>query len=97
MLLGNSKLLRTSKLHHLFKVTAISFNGWILPIGVALGRVCAQPAKQACLNRPGVAGAVVDIESIGPEASNLNCFYKSFSNDDILYLQQPRLHRVCLN
>ena len=31
------------------KVTAIWLNGWILHIGgVALGRVCAQPAKQAC-------------------------------------------------
>ena len=30
------------------KVTAILLNGWILPVGgVALGRVCAQPA---CLN-----------------------------------------------
>ena len=31
------------------KVTAILLNGWILPVvGVANGRVCAQPAKQAC-------------------------------------------------
>ena len=31
------------------KVTAILLNGWILPVGgVASGRVCAQPAKQAC-------------------------------------------------
>ena len=31
------------------KVTAILLNGWILPFGgVASGRVCAQPAKQAC-------------------------------------------------
>ena len=31
------------------KVTAILMKGWILPIGgVASGRVCAQPAKQAC-------------------------------------------------
>ena len=29
------------------KVMAILLNGWILPVGgVALGRVCAQPAKQ---------------------------------------------------
>ena len=34
------------------KVTAILLNGWILPVGgVASGRVCAQPAKQACLRR----------------------------------------------
>ena len=31
------------------KVTAILLNVWIFPIGEALsGRVCAQPAKQAC-------------------------------------------------
>ena len=31
------------------KVTAILLNGWILPVGgVASGRVCVQPAKQAC-------------------------------------------------
>ena len=31
------------------KVTAILLNGWILPVGgVASGKVCAQPAKQAC-------------------------------------------------
>ena len=30
---------------------AILLNGWILPVGgVASGRVCAQPAKQACLD-----------------------------------------------
>ena len=30
--------------------TAILLNGWILPVsGVTSGRVCAQPAKQACL------------------------------------------------
>ena len=34
------------------KVTAILLNGWILPIGGAsLGRVCAQPAKQACFHK----------------------------------------------
>ena len=34
-----------------FKVTAILLNGWILPVGgVALGRVSAQPAKQACFS-----------------------------------------------
>ena len=34
------------------KVTAILLNGLIFPIGrVASGRVCAQPAKQACLKR----------------------------------------------
>ena len=33
------------------KVTAILLNGWVLPVGaVALGRVCAQPAKQACFH-----------------------------------------------
>ena len=32
------------------KVTAILLNGLIFPVcGVALGRVCAQPAKQAYL------------------------------------------------
>ena len=32
------------------KVMAILMNGLILPVGgVALGRVCAQPVKQACL------------------------------------------------
>ena len=31
------------------KVTAILLNGLILPVGgVASGRVCSQPAKQAC-------------------------------------------------
>ena len=35
------------------KVTAILLNGWILPVvGVVSGRVCAQPAKQACLYMP---------------------------------------------
>ena len=34
------------------KVTAILLNGWILPIGGASsGRVCAQPAKQACFHK----------------------------------------------
>ena len=34
------------------KVTAILLNGLVLPIGGAsLGRVFAQPAKQACLER----------------------------------------------
>ena len=32
------------------KFTAILLNGWIFPIGGASsGRVCVQPAKQACL------------------------------------------------
>ena len=31
------------------KVTVILLNAWILPVGgAASGRVCAQPAKQAC-------------------------------------------------
>ena len=31
------------------KSTAILLNVWILPVGgVALGRVCTQPAKQSC-------------------------------------------------
>ena len=31
------------------KITVTLLNGWILPVGgAALGRVCAQPAKQAC-------------------------------------------------
>ena len=30
---------------------AILLNGWVLPVGGgSLGRVCAQPAKQACSN-----------------------------------------------
>ena len=34
------------------KVTAILLNLWILPVGgVASGRVCAQPAKQACFKQ----------------------------------------------
>ena len=33
------------------KVMAILPIGWILPVGgVALGRLCTQPAKQACSN-----------------------------------------------
>ena len=31
------------------KVTTILLDGWIFPVGgVALGRICAQPAEQAC-------------------------------------------------
>ena len=43
------------------KVTAILLEGWILPIGgVSAGEgLRLQPVQQVCINRPGVAGAVL--------------------------------------
>ena len=45
-ILGDSKSQKTSKLHYLFKSTAIFLNGWIFPIGqsgeASRWRVCYQ-------------------------------------------------------
>ena len=48
------------------KFTSIFLNGWILPIGgaSAVKALRLQLAQQACLNRPGLAEAVMICENI---------------------------------
>ena len=62
------------------KVTAILLKGWILPIGgIASGRVCACSLRSRLVNRPGVAGAVLQtplslIKWLSHSSFSLNIF-----------------------